>query len=168
MSIRRRFDTPAESAQARWQRRSTLPATAPAPSSTTTAQDSAGRSSPVTAEELKPQNSGAAEETKRNITGSVVALHRRGTSSPNPFIPATAVQNVAKNPTMEAIRLQKKYPQVTQSEMFQLIEKFKYTASLRFQLWLTYMTQRDRYRYSWTSPKNVGHQCFAKQRRRIL
>jgi hypothetical protein len=57
----------------------------------------------------------------------VAAQHRRGISSPNPLINVAAAQNVTKNqnPAMEAIRLQKKYPQVTQSEMFQLIEKFK-------------------------------------------
>ena len=30
------------------------------------------------------------------------------------------------NPTMQAIRLQKKYPEVTQEEMFDLINRFKY------------------------------------------
>ena len=34
--------------------------------------------------------------------------------------------SVTTNPTMQAIRLQKKYPEVTQEEMFDLINRFKY------------------------------------------
>lgn len=41
-------------------------------------------------------------------------------SSPPPSIP----------PTMQAIRLQKKYPEVSQEEMFDLINRFKYVCSL--------------------------------------
>jgi len=46
------------------------------------------------------------------------------TSLPAVNIPEVLKVNKNQNPAMEAIRLQKKYPQVTQEEMFQLIEKF--------------------------------------------
>lgn len=149
MSIRRRFDnSTTESPQARWQRRSTLPAN-PSPVTPQEHQErsnpNSGRASPVAAEEPVKNNytgtssvAAAIEEIQKNITGGgggdkfepkrrsttlVPKQHRRAESSP--LIPATsAAPQIISNP-MQAIRLQKKYPQVTQEEIFQLIEKFK-------------------------------------------
>jgi hypothetical protein len=59
------------------------------------------------------------------------AAHRKTSSSPNPIttLAKPEVQQAQQNPRMQAIKLQKKYPQVTQEEMFSLIEKFKYASS---------------------------------------
>jgi hypothetical protein len=123
----RRFDIQAESAQARWmKRRSSTP-----PASVTTSSDN------TVAEQSKTTEPAAATaaDTALNALYDVkrrpsllVESHRRTSSGP-PIISRSFTlppkPQIPQNPTMQAIKLQRKYPQVTQEEMFALIEKFK-------------------------------------------
>jgi hypothetical protein len=67
-------------------------------------------------------------------------------------LPATVAEtHITRDPKMQAIKLQRKYPQVSQEEMFALIERFKYVAHIVVISgwshtdfgWLTLITQRD-------------------------
>lgn len=117
----KRYDNVTESAQARWLRRSTLPATA-----TPLAQQTTGEFGEI-AEEKPAETSDRVYEPKRRPS-YIASTHRRASS--NPATPAIIPKSeIQQNPRMQAIKLQKKYPQVTQEEMFSLIEKFKYASS---------------------------------------
>ena len=52
-------------------------------------------------------------------------------SRQHPNLPKST-NTIPANPTMQAIRLQKKYPEVSQEEMFDLINRFKYVARDRY------------------------------------
>lgn len=60
--------------------------------------------------------------TNNSTTASTVAALK---ARQHPTLPSST-DTKSVNPTMQAIRLQKKYPEVTQEEMFDLINRFKY------------------------------------------
>lgn len=125
----RRFDIQAESAQSRWaKRRSSTPPGSVIASQLTGGSDQKTAESPATAAaETAP---GGLFEVKRRAS---LLAHRRASSSPltpGPLVnlvPTTPTPQpqTPPNPAMQAIKLQRKYPQVSQEEMFALIEKFK-------------------------------------------
>lgn len=126
-----------ESAQDRWRRRSTLPATAAAvsgsPGSVTPPAILESAEAQSSTAEIKPESTGGSikvSETKRApAIPPKPLLHRKASSNPVNLptvnLPQTLEVKTTKNPAMQAIKLQKKYPQVTQEEMFSLIDKFK-------------------------------------------
>ncbi|KAG8848820.1 hypothetical protein FRB91_010475 [Serendipita sp. 411] len=120
----RRYDVQAESAQSRWQsRRSSLPPSPPAAGSVPAASAAAPESNPGTAGSSPKLGNAILYEPKRRPSLGGVSPHRRASSSSS--VAVTLPSTTAPlNPVMQAIRLQKKYPQVTQEEMFALIEKF--------------------------------------------
>jgi len=121
----RRFDIQTESAQARWARRRS--STPPAPVSSSNADS---------VEESKATESAAGADTALNGLYDVkrrpsllAPSHRRTSSGPpasaSPLTLPSPKPQPPPNPAMQAIKLQRKYPQVSQEEMFALIEKFK-------------------------------------------
>ena len=118
-----RYTAP-ENVQERWlSRRKTLPAAglvAEAAAATGETVDEFGGL------HSRSSSSGSSNWSKESpsLPPSVCSPQRTGSISSRINLPKTLADVTPVNPTMQAIRLQKKYPQVSQQEMFALIEKF--------------------------------------------
>ena len=75
----------------------------------------------------------------RTLTSSPPPLSPLTLSPVSQPLPLPAPTKSTVNPTMQAIRLQKKYPEVSQEEMFDLINRFKCV----YALWL-FATTKNR------------------------
>jgi hypothetical protein len=128
----RRFDIQAESAQARWmKRRSSTPPASVTTSSDNTVAEQSKTTEPATAAAAAAATADTALNALYDVKrrpSLLVESHRRTSSGP-PIISRSFTlppkPQIPQNPTMQAVKLQRKYPQVTQEEMFALIEKFK-------------------------------------------
>ena len=125
-----RYTAP-ENVQQRWLRRKTLPTAG----LTGLAEAAAGE----TVDEFgglhsRSSSSGSSNWSKESSSSPPPTRslfpQRTGSISSRTTLPKTLAQATPVNATMQAIKLQKKYPQVSQQEMFALVEKFK-SVSLR-------------------------------------
>lgn len=122
-----RYTAP-DNVQARWLRRKTLPAAG---------LSGAGLTEAAAAETVgefgslhsRSSSSGSSNWSKESAPSPPPARRlfpqRTGSISSRINLPKTLASATPVNATMQAIKLQKKYPQVSQQEMFALIEKFK-------------------------------------------
>jgi hypothetical protein len=131
MSLPFRFTAP-ENVQERWlRRRKTLPAAGVTGVAETAAGETVGEFGSLHSRSSSSGSSNWSKESQSPSPPTRRVLPRRtGSISGRINLPKTIAEATPVNATMQAIRLQKKYPQVSQQEMFALIEKFK-SVSLR-------------------------------------
>ena len=112
-----------ENVQARWLRRKTLAAAGPAGLAEAAAGETVGEFGSLHSR----SNSSASSNWSKESSSPTRRLipQRTGSLSSRLNLPKTLTEATPVNATMQAIKLQKKYPQVSQQEMFALIEKFK-------------------------------------------
>ena len=115
--------TPPENVQARWLRRKTLSAAGPAGLAEAAAGETVGEFGSF---HSRSNSSGSSNWSKGSSSPTRGLFPKRtGSLSSRITLPKTLAEATPVNATMQAIKLQKKYPQVSQQEMFALIEKFK-------------------------------------------
>lgn len=116
--------TPPENVQARWLlRRKTLAAAGPAGLAEAAAGETVGEFGSLHSRSNSSGSSNWSKESSSPPRG--LFPKRTGSLSSRITLPKTLAEATPVNATMQAIKLQKKYPQVSQQEMFALIEKFK-------------------------------------------
>lgn len=115
-----------ENVQERWLRRKTLPAAGFAGQAEAAAGETVGEFGDL---HSRSNSSGSSNWSKESSSSPPPARRlfpqRTGSISSRFNLPKTLAAATPVNATMQAIKLQKKYPQVSQQEMFALIEKFK-------------------------------------------
>jgi len=120
-----RYTAP-ENVQARWLRRKTLPAAGLTGLAEAAAGETVGEFGSL---HSRSSSSGSSNWSKESTPSPPPARRlfpqRTGSISSRINLPKTFASATPVNATMQAIKLQKKYPQVSQQEMFALIEKFK-------------------------------------------
>jgi hypothetical protein len=115
--------TAPENVQAQWLRRKTLPAAGLAGLAEAAANETVGEFGSL---HSRSSSSGSSNWSKESSSSTRRLFPQRtGSISSRINLPKTLASATPVNATMQAIKLQKKYPQVSQQEMFALIEKFK-------------------------------------------
>ena len=115
--------TAPENVQARWLRRKTLTAAGATGLAEAAAGETVGEFGSL---HSRSDSSGSSNWSKESSSPTRRLFPQRtGSISSRMNLPKTLAEATPVNATMQAIKLQKKYPQVSQQEMFALIEKFK-------------------------------------------